>query len=383
MSYQEEMDRLRSSLTKIDRRIVESIAQRQHVVSQIGELKRKNGLALRDYRREKVVLDNTAALAVELGIAPRMIESIVRILIRYSLLNQEKNLIEGSSQGDGRRALVIGGAGAMGRWFVELFQSQGFRVDIVDPAVKTGLGHYNNLHDATNEYDVTVVSTPISITNGVLKSLADQRWQGLIFDVSTLKSPLRSGIKELLDKGCKVASVHPMFGPKTELLSQKHLIFVDTGCDEATQAAKALFEDTMVEQIDLQLDEHDRLVAFILGLSHALNISFVHALRQSGESASKLMKMSSTTFDAQLSVAGSVAREDPALYFEIQHLNDYGLDALDALCKSMDHIRELVKSAQREEFQNVMNSNEEYLALRRRGDSGSQGTGSRRQRASD
>ena len=36
--------------------------------------------------------------------------------------------------------------------------------------------------------------------------------------------------------------------------------------------------------------------------------------------------MSSTTFDAQLEVASRVAEDSPALYFEIQTLNEHGTD---------------------------------------------------------
>jgi chorismate mutase/prephenate dehydrogenase len=63
----------------------------------------------------------------------------------------------------------------------------------------------------------------------------------------------------------------------------------------------------------MNLDEHDRLIAHVLGLSHALNIAFFTALRASGEDVPKLAEMSSSTFDAQLEVASQVAEENPQL----------------------------------------------------------------------
>ena len=81
----------------------------------------------------------------------------------------------------------------------------------------------------------------------------------------------------------------------------------------------------------MDLDEHDRLIAYVLGLSHALNIAFFTALAESGEAAPRLARMSSTTFDAQLDVATRVAGENPDLYYEIQSLNDYGEESLQAL----------------------------------------------------
>ena len=52
------------------------------------------------------------------------------------------------------------------------------------------------------------------------------------------------------------------------------------------------------------------------------------------EAAPKLARMSSTTFDAQLDVAGAVAEESPELYYEIQALNDYGAESLQALASA-------------------------------------------------
>ena len=106
----------------------------------------------------------------------------------------------------------------------------------------------------------------------------------------------------------------------TELLSGKHLIYVDVGNKVATEKAKDLFSATMVKKLDMDIDDHDRLIAYVLGLSHALNIAFFTALADRGESAPKLAKLSSTTFDAQLIVSEAVASDSPELYFEIQTL---------------------------------------------------------------
>jgi chorismate mutase/prephenate dehydrogenase len=115
----------------------------------------------------------------------------------------------------------------------------------------------------------------------------------------------------------------------------------------------------------MSLDDHDRLIAYVLGLSHALNIAFFTALAESGEAAPKLAKLSSTTFDAQLLVSAAVARDNPHMYFEIQHLNDYGLSPLDALCESAGRIREVVASGDEEGFVRLMQKGREYLATRK------------------
>ncbi|MDH4072144.1 MAG: prephenate dehydrogenase/arogenate dehydrogenase family protein [Gammaproteobacteria bacterium] len=359
------LDKLRQDLTEIDRRIVELIADRQAVVGEIGKSKHASGRATRDYEREKDVLDSARARATELGVDPNLAEEILSALIRASLAHQERSRVAAEAAGDGRRALIIGGAGKMGGWFVDYFSSQGFLTVIADTGVKPGPGRCRDWRQAGTDYDVIVVATPMAVSGQVLKDLAALKPTGLVFDIGSLKSPLKDGLAALRDAGCKVASLHPMYGPDTELLSGRHMIFVDAGSPEATLAAKELFAATMIEQLDMSLEDHDRLIAYVLGLSHALNIAFFTALAESGEGAPRLAKLSSTTFDAQLLVSGAVAHDNPRMYFEIQHLNDYGLDPLDALCESAARIRDVVARGDEEAFVELMLKGREYLAARR------------------
>jgi chorismate mutase/prephenate dehydrogenase len=358
------LDELRNNLSSVDRRLVEMIAERQRIVAEIGRFKLSTGAGTRDYAREKDVLDMGRKQAVELGVDPDLVEKLLEMLIRTSLESQERNRVVAEGKGDGMRALVIGGAGKMGRWFAEFFSSQGYSTTIADPTVEDGPGMFSAWTSAGVDYDVIVVAAPLAISGRILAQLAVLKPKGLVFDIGSLKSPLMDGLKELLSVGCRVTSLHPMYGPDTRLLSGRHLIFCDVGDAEATAAAKELFASTMVEQLDMGLEDHDRLIAYVLGLSHALNIAFFTALAESGEAAPRLAQMSSTTFDSQLLVSAAVARDNPHLYFEIQNLNKFGLGPLDALCEAAGRIRETVASGDEQAFVELMMKGREYFALR-------------------
>lgn len=358
------LEKLRSQLSAIDRQLVELIAERQKIVGEIGRSKRSTGTGTRDYAREKDVLDMGRAQAEEMGVDPDLVEGMLQLLIRTSLASQERDRVVAEGKGDGRRALVIGGAGKMGRWFVDFFESQGFATTVADRSVEDGPKQFRNWTDAGVDYDVIVVAAPLAVSGRILAQLAVLKPQGLVFDIGSLKSPLIDGLHELRDAGCRVTSLHPMFGPDTRLLSGRHLIFCDVGDTEATADAKELFAPTMVEQLDMGLDDHDRLIAYVLGLSHALNIAFFTALAESGEAAPKLAKMSSTTFDSQLLVSEAVAQDNPHLYFEIQNLNKFGLGPLDALCEAARRIRETVADGDEQAFVDLMEKGRDYLATR-------------------
>ncbi|MDJ0711969.1 MAG: prephenate dehydrogenase/arogenate dehydrogenase family protein [Woeseiaceae bacterium] len=358
------LEELRSNLSAIDRQLVELIAERQSIVGEIGKSKRSTGTGTRDYAREKDVLDMGRSQAEELGVDPDLVEGLLQLLIRTSLESQERDRVAAEGKGDGRKALVIGGAGKMGRWFVDFFVSQGFATTVADRSIEDAPQRFHNWTDAGVDYDVIVVAAPLAVSGRILAQLAVLKPTGLVFDIGSLKSPLVDGLQELRDAGCRVTSLHPMFGPDTRLLSGRHLIFCDVGDAQATADAKELFAPTMVEQLDMGLEDHDRLISYVLGLSHALNIAFFTALAESGEAAPKLAKMSSTTFDSQLLVSEAVAQDNPHLYFEIQNLNKFGLGPLDALCEAARRIRETVADGDEQAFVDLMEKGRDYLAMR-------------------
>ena len=121
------LQNLRDILSDVDRRIVDLIAERQRIVADIGRNKREDGAATRDYAREKDVLDLARARARELAVDPDLAERILRQLILSSLASQERDRVVAEARGDGRRALIIGGAGKMGGWFVDFFASRASR----------------------------------------------------------------------------------------------------------------------------------------------------------------------------------------------------------------------------------------------------------------
>ncbi len=357
-----DLDKWRKRLSSIDAEILQLVAERHTLTEKIGELKRSTGTATRDFAREKEVLDLARSEARRLGLSPELAETLMRTLIRSSLTQQEQARVSAEGQGGGQRVLVIGGAGKMGRWFVDYLASQGYAVEVADPAGEVaGIVSHRNWQDLELDHSLIVVATPLRTCDRILKALAERGPAGLIIDVASLKTPIRQGLDSLVKAGCRVASLHPMFGPDTELLSGRHLVLVDIGQPESLREARKLFASTMVDTVEMGLDEHDQVIAFVLGLSHALNIAFFTALAESGQKVPRLKEISSTTFDAQLAVASRVSHESPTVYYEIQALNEHGAEPLAALESALRQLRTLVANADEEAFAKIMRRGAAYL----------------------
>jgi chorismate mutase/prephenate dehydrogenase len=366
---QASLDALRDELSELDRQLLDLADRRTRISLRIGRAKRDLGRGTRDFAREKVVLQRARAQADQLGMDPSLAEQLLLRLIEASLSAQEQDRITHTSTGSGKRALVIGGSGRMGRWFVSFLTAQGYQTTIADPAPGLdGVPWVADWRDLELSHELIVVAAPLDATRQILLSLAERPPTGVIVDIGSLKSPLADALHGLRAAGAQVTSMHPMFGPDTSLLSGRHVVLVDLGVPSATDAVRALFAPTMAELIVLDLDTHDRLMAVVLGLSHAVNLSFSAALAEAGVPLSLLTRLSSTTFDAQLGVAAGVSRENPDLYYEIQAMNPYGAQTLAALQTASAALAAFAQAKDKYAFISMMRDGAAYLdSLQRRG----------------
>lgn len=360
-----DLQALRERLSRLDVELLEMVARRQEIVAEIGRAKSSAGRGTRDYAREKDVLELARRTARRVGLDEDIGEEMFRLLIRASLAAQELDKVSSQGSGSGKRALVIGGSGQMGQWFVRFLDTQGYAVEICDPQpARSGHVRFASLDETGLEHDLVVIAAPIQQTVRLLERLAERKPGGIIFDISSLKGPLAEALGRLRAAGCHVTSIHPMFGPDTELLSGRNVVFVDLGDPDATAMVQALFASTMAEQVSMSLDGHDRAMAYVLGLSHAVNIAFFNALSQSGEEAEALATLSSSTFDAQMDVASRVAEENPYLYFEIQSLNAHSPRALVTLLNAVTQVAGRVLDGDEQGFVDLMAQGKAFLARR-------------------
>ena len=102
-------------------------------------------------------------------------------------------------------------------------------------------------------------------------------------------------------------------------------------------------------------------MAYVLGLSHAVNIAFFEALRNSGRPFEELNQAASTTFKRQVESARNVAEENAQLYYEIQHLNPFNKDALEYLQKAVNDLKEAAVEGNKDAFERMMREGREYF----------------------
>lgn len=352
---------MRGEIEKVDREIFRLVGERLALARRIGELKIADGLPLRDYRVETEVLARAESLAARIGLDPTLGRELATALLHGAVQVQE-DLRESRHRAGQRRIAVLGGGGRMGRWLCQFLRGQGHDLLVVDPAAAAeGYPRTPTLAGAPDDLDVYVLAVPMSVAPELYRELLSRESRALFVDVLSLKSPVAGIIRDGVARGRRVASLHPLFGPSAVLLSGRVLVVCDCGAPEAAAAARELFAGTSLTVTETGLEEHDRLMVLALGLSHALNIAFLEALRSSGRSFEELRRFASTTFTRQIAAAVEVAGENPGLYYEIQHLNPNTGAMLASLA---DAVRELAAAAAERDgasFDRLMRAGREWL----------------------
>jgi chorismate mutase/prephenate dehydrogenase len=185
--------------------------------------------------------------------------------------------------------------------------------------------------------------------------------RGLVFDVASVKTPLIDLLRHHAARGLRVGSAHPMFGADVDLLSGRNLLVCRCGHDAAAREIAELFRETALTVSELDIEHHDELIAYVLGLSHALSIVFFEALRRSGHAFGALLDAASTTFLKQARTASEVARENPRLYYEIQHANAARERVFEVLAEAVETLRTATRQTDPQAFMRMIADGRDYF----------------------
>lgn len=324
------LESLRERIRQVDQEIVAKAAERVALAREVGELKRAQHRPVVDFAQERVVLERARHAAAAHGLDPQLAESLFVRLIRASVEAQDEDNLRVAGLGAGRRAVVVGGAGRMGRWFGRFLSTLGYSTDALDPAAAPD--EQARAAHALWTADLVVMATPPAAIAARYDAWAAAPPSGLIVDIASIKTPLLAPLRALREAGARVASIHPMFGPSTVLLREVDVVVCDTGDADAMGDVERLFHPTTANLVRLPITDHDRVMADVLSLAHATAIAFALALPKGAQ------VVRSTTFQSLEALAARVMRESPDVYFEIQARNPHAPRSLDRLRSALDRV---------------------------------------------
>lgn len=348
------LEALRMQIDAVDRKVLELLRERMHVVAKVAEHKRTSGISIRDYARERKVLDERRTLATQLGLDPEPIESIYRQIMMSSRDYQAALGAASVSDATQKRVALIGGAGAMGSVLSRVFGDLGHQVDIAD--VSTAL----TPEQAAATADVVIISVPILATESVIARIGPLvRKEALLMDVTSIKAAPVAAM--LASTQASVVGTHPMFGPGVHSLQGQRVVLCKGRGDVWYDWLHTNLKARGLVVTEAAADEHDRAMALVQVLTHFQTQVLGLALARSGMSLADSRKFTSPAYLMELYVAARHFAQAPSLYGPIEMLNPQTGHVVDTFRAAADEIAEILRSRDQARFDAVFEEVRAYF----------------------
>lgn len=300
---------LRSQIDEVDGQIIDLLARRLELVSQVGEVKGRHGLPIYAPDREREMIAAKRAMALERGLSPDLVEDVLRRCMREAY-SHEKNMGFTRQAPDLGPVVVVGGRGRMGALFGRLLTLSGYDVRVVERDDTP-----EQVVAAVEGAGLLVVSVPIHETVAVLRSLPPLPADCLLVDLTSTKSEAVSTMLEVHPG--PVLGLHPMFGPDVDSLA-KQVVAVVPGRD--LEASRWLLEQMRLWGARLHEvgpEEHDALMGLIQALRHFSTFVYGWHLAHEDHDLSELLALSSPIYRLELVMVGRLFAQDADLYYDI------------------------------------------------------------------
>jgi chorismate mutase / prephenate dehydrogenase len=113
--------------------------------------------------------------------------------------------------------------------------------------------------------------------------------------------------------------------------------------------------------VEIPLEEHDKIISYVLALSHIINIIFMKTLMDGEYDYSDLKEIASTTFTSQMKTTKEVIMENADLYYAIQRFNPFKNNLYDKLELATKQIIEAILEGKKENFIEIMKEGKEWI----------------------
>ena len=215
----------------------------------------------------------------------------------------------------------------MGRWFAQFLLEEGFKVVITgrnkgkleEARRELGVEVSTDNVAAVKDARAILISVPIDNFEAVMKQIGPHTQANqVIIDVTSVKTSPVEKMHQYVKAGV-VLGGHPVFGPGAKDVTARSFILTPTSDEETALAHKIrdYLEARGARVTLMPPEEHDELMAVILGLSHFIAIVSADTLLRTSR-LKQLGAIGGVTFRLLLTLVESVIFEDPEFYASLQ-----------------------------------------------------------------
>ncbi len=334
---------LRAMIDAVDREILQLLARRNAIVSEIAAFKREHRVPIRDRQREREIISDRRERAVPLGLSPEVTESVFRLVLWASRDRQAALKAEVPLDVESRSVAIIGGNGGMGRCMARLFGDLGHAVMIAD------LDTVLTPAEAAAAADVVVISVPIDATVELIRQLGPRvREDSLLMDVTSIKAgPMQAMLES---SRASVVGTHPLFGPSVHTVQGQRIVLTP-GRGEAWLAwLRTMLAARGLSILETSPAEHDQAMAIVQVLTHFSTEVMGRALADLKVSIPDTLNFTSPVYLMELLMTARHFAQSPELYASIQMSNPATAQVTGAFVRAAGELKRLIDGKHRAEF---------------------------------
>ena len=335
-----QLQELREQIDSVDSQLVELLASRAALTTKIGEYKSQVGLPIYVPEREAELIARRRLQAEHHGVSPALVEDLLRRIMRESYHTQNRDYL--CTNSTIKKIVVIGGAGALGSMFVDMFSRSGYSVTILEQ------NDWQNAEQIFADAGLVMVAVPIKITEMIIARLGHLPKDCILVDITSIKQkPLEA---MLAVHSGPVVGLHPMFGPDVPSLV-KQVVVVCHGREQ--QKYQWLLQQIKLWGAgleEIEAHEHDESMAFIQVMRHFCSFIFGAHLAGENPSLNRLLALSSPIYRLELVMVGRLFAQDPGLYADIIFNNTESIDLLKRFMGRFEQGIELVEKGDKGQF---------------------------------
>ena len=223
--------------------------------------------------------------------------------------------------------IAVIGAGKMGIWFAQFFQSKGYTVTLADrkqeklSKLKKELkvDTSTDFKQAAEGADRILLCVSINSFEEVVKTISPAiRKDQIVMDICSIKETPVSIMHKYIKDGV-VLGTHPVFGPGSNGVKHKAYILTPTNSKEQEFAEqfKKWLEKEEAHVFVMSPKKHDELMSIVLGLPHFIGLIACETLMEQ-KNLPETKKVAGTTYRMLFTLAEATALETPDLYASLQ-----------------------------------------------------------------
>ena len=302
------LELLREQIDQLDSQLVELLAKRAQITRQVGQYKRPDGGCLfmcpvgklSSWRKRRTEGEQQ-------GISGQLVEDVLRRVMRESYQTQNNSYLCTNPQLE--KIVIVGGDGALGKVFVDMFSRSGYRVEILEQQ------DWPNAETILAGAGLVIVAVPIDVTCEIIAKLNTLPDDCILADITSIK---QKPVQAMLEAHSgPVLGLHPMFGPDVSGLVKQVVVACEGRYPEKYQ--------WLLEQIriwgaiiyDSDPAEHDKAMSFIQVMRHFSSFVYGAHLSQEQPDLQQLVDFSSPIYRLELAMVGRLFAQNSSLYADI------------------------------------------------------------------